>query len=80
LDVDFINALSGYGILSQSNAPIDCKLVKAQGSWVSVDEVEACHGPESPGNEFAGMIPLELPIKMDTTKVSLLLFSGERHR
>ena len=66
----FISALSGCSMFSPTNTPIDCNLVKAQASagkndmqiaedlgGVSVDKVEACHGPESTGNKSAGMIP-----------------------
>ena len=64
-----LGGLSGCSMLTASNAPIDCDVVKTQARagqndtqiasdlGAPVAKVAACHGPEVTGNRSDEMIP-----------------------
>ena len=64
-----VGGLSGCSMFSTANAPVDCDVVKTQVAagksdaqvasdlGAPVDQVAACHGPETSGNKSSGMIP-----------------------
>ena len=69
LGVLMLAGVSGCSMFSNTNAPIDCNIVKLQSDGGKTDaqiatdigakesEVAACHGPEQSGNKTGGMIP-----------------------